>query len=272
MTMTTSDKTATTSDLTVQRLRHAVKARLLQVAGITQITPRLMRISLSGDDLSDFISASFDDHIKLFIPQDGVLVMPQPGPNGLVFPEDVPRPLARDYTPRHYDQANKQLDIEFVLHNDGPATDWARQVQAGDQVVIAGPRGSFIIPDGFDWQIMIGDETALPAIARRLEELPVGIKVQLIAEVENAAEELRFDTRADVIVTWVHRDQGTNLLDAIANVVSLPVGEGYVWAAAESAAVRAIYKHFVTDLGLDKSRIRASSYWKRGAIGTHEVL
>ncbi len=262
----------TTSDLAVQRLRHPIKARLLQVERITPLTPRLMRISLSGDDLSDFISSSFDDHIKVFIPRDGATVMPQAGPNGLTFPDDAQRPMARDYTPRRYDTVNKQLDIEFVLHNDGPATEWARQAKTGDQLVIAGPRGSFVIPDGFDWQIMIGDETALPAMARRLEELPAGAKVQVIAEVENKAEELVFETRADVSVTWLHRENGTRSLEEAARAISLPAGEGYVWAAAESLAVRAIYKHFVTDLGLDKSRIRASSYWKRGAIATHEVL
>jgi NADPH-dependent ferric siderophore reductase len=262
----------TTSHLAVQRLRHPIKARLLQVERITQITPRLMQISLSGDDLSDFISSSFDDHIKVFIPHDGVPVMPQTGPNGVAFPDDVQRPLARDYTPRRYDNANKLLDLEFVLHNDGPATEWARQAKTGDQLVIAGPRGSFVIPDGFDWQIMIGDETALPAIARRLEELPAGVKVQVVVEVENQAEELVFDTRADVSVTWVHRESGASSLEGAARAISLPAGEGYVWAAAEASVVRAIYKHFVADLGLDKSRIRASSYWKRGAIGTHEVL
>ncbi|HEY9279191.1 MAG TPA: siderophore-interacting protein [Eoetvoesiella sp.] len=262
-----------TSNLAVQRLRHPIKARLLRVDRINQITPRLVNVTFSGDDLTGFTSSSFDDHIKVFIPRNGVTVVPEAGPNGLVFPDDVERPLARDYTPRRYDSANNVLDIEFVLHNEGPATDWVRQARVGDQLVIAGPRGSFVIPAGFDWHIMIGDETALPAIARRLEELPSGVNVHVIVQVENIAEELSFNTRADAKVTWVYRDGGSgNTLEAAVHNVVLPDGQGYVWAAGESSAMRAIHRHFVTELGLDKSRIRASTYWKRGVIGAHEVL
>lgn len=259
-------------DLAVQRIRHSIKARLLSVDRITPITPRLVRVTFSGDDLADFTSSSFDDHIKVFIPQDGVPVMPQAGPNGLVFPENIQRPMSRDYTPRRYDSVNKLLDIEFVLHNEGPATDWVRQARIGDQLVIAGPRGSFVIPDGFDWQFMIGDETALPAMARRLEELPAGVNVRLIAEIDNPAEELTFETQADLHITWVHRSSGLDTLEAAVCAISLPRGQGYVWAAGESSVMRAVHRHFVTGLGLDKSRIRASSYWKRGVIGVHEVL
>ena len=77
----------------------------------------------------------------------------------------------RDYTPRRYDLDTLELDIDFVLHGDGPASTWAEQAKPGQFLHIGGPRGSMIVPDIFDSYLLIGDETALPAIARRLEGL-----------------------------------------------------------------------------------------------------
>ena len=116
-------------DLAVGRVRHQLKFRLAQVKRVQPLTPHLVRITLSGDDLHDFESASFDDHIKVFFPPPGAdkPVMPTAGPNGPVFPDDQPRPIARDFTPRRYDREARVLDIEFALHEAGPAATWAAQ-------------------------------------------------------------------------------------------------------------------------------------------------
>jgi NADPH-dependent ferric siderophore reductase len=82
--------------------------------------------------------------------------------------------VRRDFTPRHYDQAARELTVEFALHATGAA--WARQAAPGQVAVIAGPRGSMIIPMDYAWHVLAGDATALPAIRRRLEELPAGRK------------------------------------------------------------------------------------------------
>src|SRR6266568_4230449 len=74
-------------------------------------------------------------------------------------------PVMRDYTPRRFDAVQRELDIEFALHGDGPAATWAAQAAPGQRVMIGGPRGSFIVPTDFDWHLLIGDETALPAVA-----------------------------------------------------------------------------------------------------------
>jgi NADPH-dependent ferric siderophore reductase len=162
-------------DLEVARIRHALKFRLLQVTRVTALNPYLVRVTFTGDSLDDFVSASFDDHVKLFFPQPGEAMpaLPQAGPDGPIFDASKPRPIARDFTPRRFDRVARELDIEFVLHEAGPATAWAAQAAPGQYLGIGGPRGSFVIPTQFDWHLMIGDETALPAIARRLEELPV---------------------------------------------------------------------------------------------------
>lgn len=78
----------------------------------------------------------------------------------------------RDYTPRGFDPVALTLEIDFALHGAGPATRWEAQAQGGQRLGVGGPRGSFIRPTDFDGHLLIGDDTALPAIARRLAELP----------------------------------------------------------------------------------------------------
>jgi NADPH-dependent ferric siderophore reductase len=266
----------TRTDLNVERVRHELKARVLTVAHVERIAGLLARVTFTGDDLHDFVSASFDDHVKLFFSPDPSLppVLPSFGPDGIKFPEGAPRPAARDYTPRRYDAARRELVIDFVLHGDGPASTWAEQAAPGQRLGIAGPRGSFVVPTGFDWHLLIGDETALPAIARRLEELPETAQALALIEVPHAANEIALASPGRATVRWLHRDgaasgDGAALLDA-ARELRLPPGEGYVWIAAESAAARALREIMVAGHGVDKRRIRAASYWKRGAAAVHE--
>jgi NADPH-dependent ferric siderophore reductase len=266
----------TTTYRTVRRIRYDTKLRLLQVREISRITPKMARILLGGDELESFLSAAHDDHVKLFFPQAGQEkpVLPTLGPNGPIFPEGAARPAARDYTPRRYDAASNTLAIDFVLHGDGPATSWAARAQPGQFLGVGGPRGSFIVPSGFDWYLLAGDETALPAIGRRLEELPDGTRALVVLEIADAGEEQRFDTRARLDLRYLHRngaEPGTpsHLMEAVAEL-TLPPGEGYAWVAAEAAAAKALRHHLVEERGLRRDRVRAAAYWKHGAVAVHE--
>src|SRR5690606_11546792 len=99
------------------------------------------------------------------------------------------RPEMRDYTPRFWNIAQGWIELDFVLHGDGPAASWAAAAAPGKTLVIGGSRGSLVIPMAFDWYLLAGEQTALPAIGRRIEELPAGAKVLALIEVDNAAEE-----------------------------------------------------------------------------------
>ncbi|WLE61438.1 siderophore-interacting protein [Burkholderia plantarii] len=264
----------------VTRVRHPLKRRVLTVRRITHVTPHLLRVTLGGDDLDDFVSASFDDHVKVFFPAPGDTepTLPELGPNGLVLPDGAPKPIMRDFTPRRYDRAARELDLEFVLHHPGPASQWAGQAAVGQTLAIRGPRGSFVVPTDFDWHLLIGDDSALPAIARRLAELPAGTRAAIVIEVADESAKLEFDTAADVYAIWRYRNDpaaaagdGAQLVAALRDL-PLPSGDGYVWAAGEAAAMRAVRQHLCDARGVHKSRIRASAYWKRGATGVHETL
>ncbi len=274
--ITPTETTPVTRDLSVQRVRHPLKMRMLQVVRTRLVSPQLLRVTLRGPDLADFVSASFDDHVKVFFPQDGAdqPAMPQAGPNGPVFAEGQPRPPARDYTPRRYDPVAQELDIEFVLHGDGPASTWAAQAKPGQFLGVGGPRGSFVVPTEFDWHLLVGDETALPAIGRRLEELGASTRALVVLEVPDATAEIPLPSAAKLEVHWLHRGNAPegSLLEPALRGIDLPHGEGYVWAAGESAAIKVVRQHLVTERGIAKTRIRASSYWKRGAAAVHETL
>jgi NADPH-dependent ferric siderophore reductase len=266
-----------TIERTARRVRHEAKRRLLQVRDVSRITPKMTRVVLGGDELAGFVSAAHDDHVKLFFPRPGQdkPVLPTQTPNGPVYPEGAPQPAARDYTPRRYDAAANTLTIDFVLHGDGPAAAWATQARRGQFLGVGGPRGSFIVPDDFDWYLLAGDESALPAIGRRLEELPAAARALVVVEVADAGEEQLFNTRARLETRWLHRNGAepgarSLLQEAIAEL-KLPSGEGYAWVAAEAAAAKALRRHLVDERGLRKDRVKAAAYWKQGAVAVHET-
>ena len=267
--------------LAVQRVRHELVRRALQVRRAVRVSPNFMRVTLAGDALAGFISASFDDHLKLMLPAPGQteLVLPELGPNGPRPADGAARPVMRDYTPRRFDAASGELDIEFALHGDGPAAAWAAQAQPGQQVAIGGPRGSFVIPTGFDWHLYIADDTGLPAIARRLEELPPGCRAIVVMAIEEA-DRRALTSAATLDVIWVAPQPAPadasaadhSTLAAATRALQLPTGQGYAWAAGEAHTIAAVRRVLVQQHGLDKSRIRAASYWKQGAAGHHENL
>lgn len=139
-----------------------------------------------------------------------------------------------------------------------------------------GPRGSLIVPDDFDWYLLIGDETALPAIGRRIEELRPGVPVTSAAVVANAGEIQRFQTQADWTGLWACRDAGAGddaaLLRQVLARYRLPPGDGFIWIAAEAAVARALRQTFAGERGHPLEWMKASSYWKRGDAGVHETL
>ncbi|PBI88575.1 NADPH-dependent ferric-chelate reductase [Variovorax boronicumulans] len=273
---TTTPSPSNTPDRTPRRVRHELRFRQLTVKTVQRVTPHLIRITLTGDALEGFTSPGFDDHAKLFFPDvaTGQLTLPTAGPDGPVWPEGG-RPAMRDYTPRRHDAQANTLEIDFALHDAGPATQWAEQAKPGDIVGVGGPRGSFIVPTEFDWHLLIGDDTALPAISRRLAELPAGARVVVLAEVDSAADEIPLETQAELTLRWVHREGAAPglspvLVDTL-KAMTLPAGDFHAWVGCESAIAKALRAHLVGERGANPKWVRASGYWRRGAVATHDT-
>ncbi|MBP0494821.1 siderophore-interacting protein [Pararoseomonas indoligenes] len=261
-----------------RRVRHELRRRMLTVRRVERITPRMVRVTLGGEDLAGFASPGFDDHVKLFFPAPGEAEpsMPDFGPNGPVMPEGKPRPIARDYTPRRYDQAAGELSIDFAVHESGPATEWAAAATPGQKLGVGGPKGSFILPDDLDWYLLAGDETAIPAISRRLEELPATARVIAVIEVADEAERQPLPERAGLDLVWLSRDGappgGPGRLGAALRAIPLPPGSGHAWVAAEIEVARSLRRLLMEHHGLSKDRVKAAGYWRLGAAGAHETV
>ena len=141
---------------------------------------------------------------------------------------------------------------------------------------MAATRGSLVVADDYDAYLLVGDETALPAIARRLEEMPPRARVFSVIEVEDHREERRFRTAADAHITWLHREgapaASSSLLETA--VKSIPVGRGdvYAWVACEIEVARRLRKLLIDEWGLPRSQIKAAGYWREGEAGAHSKI
>jgi NADPH-dependent ferric siderophore reductase len=252
-----------------QMLRHPIKFRTLQVNRVDRLTPHMQRVVFASDELADFVSASPDDHVKLFFPnRDGDIVTPVMGDNGPEYPPGRDYSPMRDYTPRHHDASRRELTIDFVLHGDGPASRWAAQAAVGQRVGAGGPRGSFLVANDFDRYVLIGDETALPAIGRWLAEMPAGMRADVLVEIPDAGDRQTLPTSADVTIRWLKRDgapaESSTLLENAMQRLSVAPGDTFYWIAAESRRARAMRIWLSQQRQLPKDWVKAKGYWKAG--------
>lgn len=259
----------TMTESPIQVVQHLFVFRLLQVKRTTWLTPRMVRITLTGDALPGFRSDAADDGIRLYFPPDPIDASWVPTVDGskLVWQDDETKPPSREYSGRHYDPVANELDIDFVVHGDGPASTWAANAVPGHYLGISGPRRSRLISGNVDWYLLIGDESGIPSISRRVESLPDGTPVIAVLEVGNAEEALPIDTEADLELVWVHRDDAEpgeqDLLAGTLRGLELPPGNVFVWAAGEAGEMRAVRRHLVQERHIPIERMRVTGYWKR---------
>ncbi|HLV02989.1 siderophore-interacting protein [uncultured Georgenia sp.] len=264
--------TASSPSIRQERVRHLFTSREMTVTAWRDITPRIRRLTLAGP-MEGFTSLGPGDHVKVFFPDPdtGVLNAPRVVDGRLERPEG--QVIARDYTPLVNEAG--QLELDVVIHGDsGPASAWAAGVTEGARIVVAGPRGSKLPPEGADWYVLAGDETALPAISRWLRVLPADADVTVLAEVQDAADEAYLaELGSPHRVTYLHRgtaEPGTTTLIADA-VRALPRrdGAGFWWLAGEAQSLVPARRYLRRELGLDAAAVDCSGYWKRG-IAEHD--
>jgi NADPH-dependent ferric siderophore reductase len=233
----------------VRRVRHELKLRELTVSRIERLGDGFVAITFTGEALADFTSLSFDDHVKF------------------MFPDADGEQVRRDYTPRRFSREALELTIEFALHGDGKASDWARNAVVGQRALVGGPKGSMIVPLALDWHVLTGDATALPAIARRLEELPRGSRAIVFVHAEPADRRM-FAGAADVDLRWFDTPEA---LVAELEALALPPGRGFAWGGGE-ASMMARVRQVLNGKGVPREATRVSAYWKQGVAEHHENL
>lgn len=232
-------------------LRQERRLLPVELKAKTLITPHMMSVIVGGQALEGFPVNRPAQWVKIFVPS----------PEG-------ERMSGRAYTIRRFSERDVTMELHFALHGDGPCSTWAAHAKMGDVIQIAGPRKGFRLDPTVRHLLLCGDETALPAIASIIEELPPAIIADAFIEIPDKTDIQWIPSKADVSINWLSRDgapAGTSRR-LQETVMATPLRDNLtdIWIAAESAAVRVIRRHFHLVRGHDRSRITASGYWKSG--------
>ncbi|KAB2380517.1 siderophore-interacting protein [Actinomadura montaniterrae] len=234
-----------------------------------RLTPHMIRVVLGGEGLAGFGAGAFTDHyVKLLFPQPGV-EYPEPFDMEKVRAE-MPRdqwPSVRTYTVRAWDPDAVELTIDFVHHGDkGIAGPWAASVRPGEEIFFNGPGGAYAPSADAGWHLLVGDESALPAIAASLERIPAGAPARVFIEVAGPEEEQDLRAPAGTELVWLHRNGGQvgDLLVEAVQKLDFPEGDVHAFVHGEANFVKALRRHLRVDRGLPMERLSISGYWRRG--------
>ncbi|MEU5691807.1 siderophore-interacting protein [Actinosynnema sp. NPDC020468] len=264
-----------TTDVEVEPYAHFEA----EVLAVRSVGASLVRVTFGGPGLRDVTSSGPDQRIKVFLPRErGAEVRVPTGPDWYARYRELPeheRAVMRTYTIRS--ARDGEVDVDFVRHGDaGPASRWAGAVVPGERVVLFAPdarfpgyrRGArvgsdYAPPRDAVWQLLAGDETALPALSGIVAALPVDAVAHVLVEVPAEGDGVDWSVPPGVTVTRVVRDGRSDVLAAVREV-TLPDGPGYAWLAGEAGLVRDLRRHLVRDRGLDRERVYFCGYWRRG--------
>lgn len=251
--------------------REIVTGRVLATE---RIGPSFVRVTVGGANVGRIAPMGFDQWFRLFFPAPGQRSLtlpatagPQWWPEMRAMPEAV-QPILRNYTIRRYREAGAgrygdtaELDIDFATHGDtGPASQWARTAQPGAELALLDEGIMYHRPTEARWQILVADESALPAIAGILASSAGrhhAVPTEVFVEVDDAG-----DVAAQEIVPGP--GVRPHVLEAV-RAGALPDGPGYAFLAGESGLVTSLRRHLVRERGLAKSAVTFTGYWKFGA-------
>lgn len=240
-----------------------------RVASTEVLTPNLVRVVLEGGDLADLV---MPDATDAYI---NAAFRPAGAPYAEVFdPQtlrethpDAEQPARRRYTVRAWDADAQRLTVDFVVHGgSGVAGPWASGAHPGDVLVFTGPSGGYRPDPAADWHLMIGDESALPAIAASLEALPAGARAVVRLVCDGPEHEIELTSPGAVDLAWLHRhgDEGDGSL-LLAAIEALEFGDGtpFGFVHGEADEIRAVRRHLLEERGLTRQDLSCSPYWRR---------
>ncbi|MEV6706416.1 siderophore-interacting protein [Micromonospora wenchangensis] len=232
-------------------------------------TPHLVRLVLGGEELAGLPVGEFTDHyVKLVFPPEGV-DLPRPLDLAAVKRE-LPReqwPRLRAYTVRAWDAAAGELTIDVVHHGDeGLAGPWAARLRPGDEVLFVGPGGAYAPDPTADWHLLVGDESALPAIGAALERLPEGAPAVVLVEIADPADEQSLPSPGAVALTWLHRGDrpvGAALVEAV-RALEFPPGRVHAFVHGEATFVKELRRLLRVERSVPREALSISGYWRQG--------
>jgi NADPH-dependent ferric siderophore reductase len=230
----------------------------------------MLRIVLGGEELDGFSIEAPASSVRLLLPPPGSDAIEMPTWTGNQFElADGERAPIRTFTPRHFDDERLELTIDVVLHDHGAATDWARRASVGDEVAISGPGRSEPLDDDARSFLLVGDESAIPAMCQLLEWIDPACTIDVHIEIMEPSARFELPTHPGATITWHDAvpgaAPGTAMADAVEKLDALPDA---VWVAGEAAAVQRLRTHLFETRGLTRRQFTARGYWKQGRSAT----
>lgn len=249
----------TKSGFSIERRGLELRFRNVTMSAREWLAPDFVRVRLTGSDLAGFDSPGSDDHMRLFFPA---------GPTNSV--EELRASPSREYTPLAW--GDDWLDVEFAVHGDqGVAAPWAATAPLGSTIGVGGPRGSAVVVGEPGSWLLVGDETAIPAIRRFAALIPTDTPARIVIETVDSGREVELE--APVEVEWLHRGEkpsGSALIALLEGLTADDVvgSDPFVFIAAEQSIVkpgRALLERW----GVDSAKAVVKGYWKRGEAEYH---
>jgi NADPH-dependent ferric siderophore reductase len=254
----------TTSESSAPAPRKRRPPRRVEVTQIRKLSPAMLRITLQGAELEGFAPEAPASYIKLIFPEPGQTEPERPLPDG-------PRAKSmRTYTPLAVRPDANEVDVDFVLHGEGPASTWAAQASVGQVLFLMGPGPGYAVDAAVVKHLLIADDSALPAVETILAALPASASAELLVEVISAAEERPLTSSAKLQTQWLprgtdHRLAGQPLEKALRNMPKI-AADTKIYLACEAAAMRSIRKLLIDELGVDRKQIVGRGYWKLDTV------
>jgi NADPH-dependent ferric siderophore reductase len=241
------------------------------VLGRRPVTAGMVRVTIGGEGLRDMVSTGVgDEYVRLFFPdpETGELVTPEVDERGFWrYPEGKKPAHCECYTIRAVRPG--EFDLDFVVHENGRASEWAQAANPGDTIVIREPYGIYEAPADADWHLFVCDATGLPALGRLLEGLPAGVEGRAIVEVPDASHEQALTSPAALKIVWLHgagNGISQSRMPEAVRGVTFPSGrKPYAWIAGEVKAVRAIRKFLRHELQWEAAHYSVTGYWTEKA-------
>jgi NADPH-dependent ferric siderophore reductase len=235
--------------------RLGVGAYTLRVAEVVELAPTVRRLRVGATEEGALSGFSFQAGQDLMID---------------VGHQDE-RTVRRRYTIRRFDPARELIDLDFVLHGEGPAARWAAKAGPGTCFEAIGPRGKVSLDPDATWHLFVGDEAFVPAVGAMLDALPPGRRAVAVLEVDSSADAralgqemgggdgitLRFVERSDRPV-----GQAQALLDAL-DAIEVPPEPRHCYVAGEHHVVVAVRKALAAK-GFAAQEVSPKAYWRLG--------
>ncbi len=233
-----------------------------------QLTPGMIRLTFGGPGLAAFRSTGIgDEYLRLFFANEktGKVHLPHISEDGRwTYPDGQGALRYSTYTVRRHRPELGEMDIDFVVHEGGLASEWAQRANPGDRITINNPRGLYAPPADIVWQLLVSDATGLPALSRLLEQTPRHVQSRVFIEVARAEDEQKLPDHPGATVTWLHKSGNgvaPSRMGDVVRAVPLPPTPGYLWVAGEQKVVRSIRKFVRHELKLPSERYELVGYW-----------